>query len=193
MAKQTITVNGLSFAWCVEPEYDMGAPWLEHDGHGVVEERSRQDSRWPLKRPGELLLHRAERGGTDLFYDLQATLTRARAEQWGLSEPQRLQLAEELGRVPTQREVTRRAVQRDYERMRAWHGNEWWWVMVECTLLDADGHPTRIYDTLSGIESDNEAYHEEVAHELAEQILSGRGDPDKLDSITVGAVTWRLR
>jgi len=98
-----------------------------------------------------------------------------------------------LGRVPTAKEVTRRAVELDYLRMKAWANDEWSWVTVVVTLLDANGGETAIYDTLSGIESDNPEYHEEVAHELAEQMLHGRGDPNALDAITVGAVTWRLR
>jgi hypothetical protein len=36
MLDDTIEINGLTFRVTVERDEDMGEPWKEHDGHGVV-------------------------------------------------------------------------------------------------------------------------------------------------------------
>jgi len=55
MAINTITRAGLSFGWTTEPDYDMQAPWAEHDGHGVVRVASTNGCRSD-KRSGELAM-----------------------------------------------------------------------------------------------------------------------------------------
>ena len=192
----TFTLHGLTFGWETHRDGHMNEPWAEHAGHGPVRVVLRQHSRWPEKRPGEVAIYNGsgDRGRiSDTLYDFAEATRIAKRDSWGLSEPERLQLAEDLGCMPTRKQVVRQAVINDMARMKAWIDDEWGWVYIICYLLDADGNRTPLRDSLSGIESDNETYHAEVAAELAEQILHGRGDPDDLGAVTVGAVTYRLR
>lgn len=154
---ENIEVKGLRFSVEVIPDEDMGPPWKEHDGHGVVV-RARHKPAAAHLRP---------LGNGDLLYDMTATFERAEEEGWGVSVAE---LAEKLGRTPTAREVTLEAIERDFARLDAWCKGEWEWVGVRVTLLDLDGEPTNLSDALWGIESDSPEYHEEVAVELAEQI-----------------------
>lgn len=132
----------------IEPDCDMGAPWDEHDGHGVVSEWTRR-----AKRPGEVII--AEDCGSYRYYDVQATQEIALRDGWS-AEPHD---------VGTRRERAARAVQADLERMRAWYNDEWGWVGVVVTD-DETGES----ESLWGIESDLGEYLEEVAEELRQEL-----------------------
>lgn len=73
---ETFRHKGRPFAYRIEPDSDMGAPWEEHDGHGPVTD---WESR--AKEPGELVLN--ESRGRRRFYDFAEACRMARRDGWG--------------------------------------------------------------------------------------------------------------
>ena len=161
----TITIDGLTFRVSVKHDEGMGAPWKEHDGHGIVSEWTARG-----KAPGERVL--AHDGASYRYYDYQGTLARAAKDGWGIAPDEAAGL--------TKRQITARAVDSDYERMRAWCADEWDWVYVCVTLLDTDGAPTKERESCGGIESDAGEYLDEIARELAGEIIARVGTKDAL-------------
>lgn len=150
-----MTINGLDFKVDVIHDQDMGAPWTEHDGHGIVSEWTTRD-----KRPGERIL--ASDRHSRRYYDFAETVKIAKHDGWGPGKPHE-------------------AAEDDFQRMKAWCDYEWYWVGVTVDLLDSDGRKIPGYsNSLWGIESDCEKYLEEVALELAEGIAERVGDSNKV-------------
>jgi hypothetical protein len=178
---ETIELHGLTFGWTTVPDEDMGPPWEEHDGHGVVSDWTRHG-----KAPGERVLL-AARDGSRRFYHVADTLEIARRDGWGISDADRAALVARLGRDPTQREITAAAVDADFDRMRQWCNDEWHWCGVVVELLDVDGEPTGDLESVWGIESDAGEYLEETARELAGQIAESIGDAATLPGLRVRA------
>ena len=179
--------HGLRFRVVWQQDTDMGPPWEDHDGYGPVSDWTSRG-----KYPGELVLQSSR--AQKRYYDFAAATRMAKRDGWGLSEPHMLELAEKLGRVPTRNEVVRAAVLRDFEDIRDWCLDRWWWEYVMVTLLDNRAEDTPVFETLGGISSnDTDDYRAEVVEERITELLNGRGDPDKLERITVGATTYELR
>lgn len=144
----------------ITAEWDdnMGEPWKEHDGHGIVSEWTTRD-----KAPGEWLLcqdHSSKR-----FYDYKGTLAVARLDGWGLSPDQLKVFGRKLGRKPTRKEITAEAVKRDYEYLRAWCNDEWHWMGYTTRITPPDGGA---FDGDSCWGFDDEDYMIECAKENAE-------------------------
>lgn len=72
----------------------------------------------------------------------------------------------------TARQYAAGAAMADFERLHAWCNDEWEYVGVIVTRLDSDGEETDDTESLWGIESDSDDYLQEVAEELAGEILS---------------------
>ena len=135
---------------------DTGAPWKEHDGHGVVSDWESRD-----KKPGEVVI--ASNRGSKRFYDVAATTRIAKRDGWGLS-PEKAS-----GLTPAQ--IVAEAVRLDMERMRGWCNDAWHWCGVAVFPLTADGDELRSKtESLWGIESDADDYFKEVIAELIAQI-----------------------
>ena len=150
----------------VEHTHDdtMREPWIEHDGHGVISDWTTRD-----KAPHERIV--AEDQNRYRYYDTRASLERARADGWD---------APPYGGTPAQQAA--RAMLADFEYCRAWCADEWQWIGVVVTLLDAEDKPTRYTASLWGIESLSEAaYLETVAQELVDDILTGLPDAVRQD------------
>jgi hypothetical protein len=148
------TVDGRRFRLEIRRDDDMGEPWKEHDGHGVVSEWTGRK-----KKPGERVLHEDRRSYR--YYDVQASIERA-FKDW---------VGTELvidGKTRGQRAAA--AVEADFERLRRWCNDDWYWVYLKVTLLD--GRNKGEFETLGGVESDAEAYISESAHELAGELLN---------------------
>ena len=62
-------------------------------------------------------------------------------------------------------------MQADFKRLSDWLYGYWHWIGIEVKLLDADGGKVDSA-SLWGIESDCGDYGEEVAHQLADELLS---------------------
>lgn len=157
-AYETKDIEHNGAAYRVEYHYDedMGAPWEEHDGHGIVSDWTSRS-----KRAGEVSI--AEDRGSHRFYDVAATTELAKRDGWGLSPE------EAAGLTPGQ--VTARAVQRDLEFCRGWLNDEWHWMGVVVFPLTVDGDELKSKtQALWGLESTAGDYLDEVAQELIEQI-----------------------
>lgn len=148
--------DGHKFRFRTERDDSMGAPWEEHDGHGIVSDWTTR-----AKAPGEMVLcsgrHRKR------YYDFAATVRIARRDGWNAKPYD----------VPgeTRRQRAAKAAMADFERLRAWCNDEWEWCGVVVELLDDSGDPMGETDSLWGIESDAGAYFDDVAHECAAELL----------------------
>ena len=144
---------GVRFKAYVEQDDISDAPWERADGHGPVRTQSRG---WGhiSKYPGERVLHTTRH--TVWLYDWQAACRLARKDGWNAEPydaPNRIQ----------------RAVQADFDYLRRWLQDDWWYVGVRvCREGQYEG---RYANTLWGIESDADDYIREVAEELADEIL----------------------
>ena len=150
---ERFTYEGFDFIMELEPDNDSDPPWENGDGHGIVSEWRAKDS----KRPGERILH--QDGSSCRFYDWQATMLKARKEGWGVKKP-----------LPglTKRAITALAVEQDFERMRRWCNDEWWYVGVVVMLDEYDSTKQR---SVWGVESDCGDYIKEVRNDLAAELL----------------------
>ena len=165
---EELTRAGLTFR--VEHHRDeyTGAPWDEHDCHGIVTEWTSRE-----KRPGELVLD--SDGHQRRYYDFAASCRRALAEGWD-APPYG-------GGTPRQRAA--RAARADFERLRDWCDDEWHWCCVVVVLLDDEGEELD-RASLWGIESDAGDYLTEVAAELADELAASAAEKatEKAASLT---------
>lgn len=119
----------------VEFQYDMdsGPPWEQCEDHGVVGkwERGRReyDDDWLLMSDC----------GSYLYYNWKAGLKLAIKDGWGPRSPMD-------------------AVKADYEYLRRWCDNKWWYVGMIVTLYDVDGNTILAKESCWGYESDNIVY-----------------------------------
>lgn len=164
--------NGNRFRVAFPPDDAMGAPWKEHDGHGPVSDW-RHGSRWghcyASKKPGERPLHTD--GGSTCFYDFAEAVRIAKRDGW-MSNADVLALSDPNRQKLTRSQLAARAAEEDFQRLKAWCDDKWSWTGVVVTLLDDDGDATDETASLWGIESDAGGYLEEVARELADEIVS---------------------
>jgi hypothetical protein len=138
----------------VEHDDDHGPPWEEEDGHGPVSEWRDADS----KRPGERVLVRHH--GSARFYDMQEAIRIAKQDGWD---------------APPYDEGTKgqraaRAVEADFQYLKGWCDDRWYYVGVIVELQDEDGNEID-RDSLWGIESVDENYLNETAREMAAHLL----------------------
>ena len=122
-------------------ELGLGAPWEEHDGHGIVSDWVRRDA-----DDGELLL--SSDRSFRRFYDFRATMKLAKRDGWGLTREAKRALAARLGRHINGHDVLREAVMSDYRYLRDWCEDRWEWVWRQVTI---DGF--NYYETCGGFES----------------------------------------
>lgn len=194
--------DGKWFEFKTEPDEDHGAPWLNEDGHGVIEWRTprRNAYGYAAKAPGEVIL--LNTGVKTWFYNVPASIKQAIADGWGwlpgelkmrqnsagdwvaecegmaATAPDKNKAISDLYAINrarfTAKAYAAEAVKRDLARMLAWANDEWHYVGVIVTMLDDDNEtPRPLYsDALWGIESDCGEYIEETAHELAGEIIA---------------------
>lgn len=190
---EPIKARGLTFSVTIHADDDNEAPWSREDGHGPVRVSRRESYfvRYGVgdKRPGERAL--ATDRGRAFLYDWQGAMKQARAEGWGLAPEELAKMTARIGREPTRGEVCEAAVRADFNRLRGWLHDEWYYCGVVVTLRDVDGDDVDgETESLWGIESDAGDYLAEVASELAEELASRIGRKKK---VTHGARTYRVR
>jgi hypothetical protein len=138
-------------------DHDMGRPWENSDGHGVIRSAYSYYGK-PAKKPGEVLIS-CDRGDY-WIYDWAESTRIAKRDAWGVSDaPAGL----------TKNQITQLAVQKDFDFLRGWLNDDWHYVGVACTVLDADGEETGINDSCWGFESLDD-YHETAGREMAESL-----------------------
>ena len=147
-------VSGQYFTADLVYDHDTGAPWDESEGHGVVSEWTTR-----AKAPGELIL--AKDGRARRFYALAGSIAIAKRDGWD-SAPYG-----KLGETAGQR--AERAARADYEYLRAWCNDSWFYCGVivrkagSCACCAAS-------ESLWGVESNGD-YPREVALELAAEMM----------------------
>lgn len=154
----------------VHNDDDMGPPWEEHDGHGIVSDWKRHCL--VDKAPGEMIL--CEDRGSVRFYDFQATMKKAKSEGWGLGEKETARLAARLGRQPTKGEILHASVMHDYEFLKGWCNDEWRWVGYVTEILGPDGSKLETeHDSCWGFESTDDGikYMTGEARSIAEHAI----------------------
>lgn len=170
----TIEFRGLTFR--VEHKADDcgDLPWEREEGHGPVRYESRRGPFGNVsKSPGERPLTSDRRGAW--LYAWDETMRIAKRDRWGMSPDDAVKFTNNTGRAPTAGESRLAAVQADFNRLRRFLEGDWCYIGIVVTLLDVDGNPTHISDSLWGIESDAYDYLDEVARELATELAAPLG------------------
>lgn len=147
---------------------DMGPPWKEEDGHGVVSDWTARD-----KAPGELVLS-SDRGSHKRFYDFAATVEIAKRDGWGLGDEEKAELEKKFGRAPTKNEIVTEAVWRNFKHLKDWCDNKWHWCGRTVEVEDSEGNDaTDDYfpDSVWGFESTCIQDEEEEVFQNAEQFI----------------------
>ena len=141
--------NGWSLKFEIQRDDDSGAPWKECDGHGVVYERSgREDymDEWVLN---------SDRGWYR-YYDWKASLKIAKRDRWGCK--------------PYDSSPAMDAVKADYEFLRRWCEDDWWWIGCIVTLYDEHGDELNS-ESCWGFDSDSMDYVASEARSWAARMI----------------------
>ena len=167
----TCEKDGFTIVARIERDDDMGPPWKEHDGHGRVSEWRPKDS----KRPGEKVI--SQHGDSCRFYDWQEAIKTARREMWD---------APPYG-TGTDGERAERAVQRDFENLKAWCDDEWTWCSLILCVSKGGIEIEDYAACLCGVElnhpnsEDGNAHLTQMANELLDTALeSAKGARKKM-------------
>ena len=186
--------NGKHYVATIERHDDAGAPWDEHDGHGPVSDWTTR-----AKLPGEFVL--SEDGSSKRFYDFADACRIARRDGWGYLpgklEHKKLRngwwraeckgfdkvvhsrnqnaaingLYKAFRDTVTAKQYAALAAMVDFEQLRDWCNDEWFWggvVVQEKDACECCGPKQSVW----GIESNASKQLAEVARELAEELDS---------------------
>lgn len=157
--KITCQKDGFTVTATVEHDEFMGPPWKEHDGHGPVSDWRPKNS----KRPGEKIL--TEDRGSCQFYDWQEAIKKAKADGWD-APPYK---------TGTKGQTAERAVQRDFEVLRAWCNDEWTWCSIVLSVFRNGEEVLENAASLYGIEMNypggDNSYLREVANQLLDEAI----------------------
>lgn len=143
---------GYSAHITIECDQDAGMPWEREDGHGPVSDWTTRD-----KRPGEMVLN--SDGRSKRYYDFAEAVRIARRDGWD-APPYK---------TGTKGDQAHRAAMRDFEYLRQWCANDWYYVGV-IVKLSRNGAQVGD-DSLWGIESFGD-YWKEVAREMIEELIA---------------------
>lgn len=172
---ERVTFEGREFEVALYYDIDHGAPWDEEDGHGPVRVLSSVRGR-VAKRPGERLMH--DRGHAAWAYDWAEAMRIACRDSWGISPDDRATLTAKLMREPTHHEILQAAVQANFDHLRAYLREEWFYIGVCVRIIGPDGEPQgdQFANALWGVDygANDCDYWRTVADELADEILSMR-------------------
>lgn len=188
------THNGKVYTATTERDDHTGAPWEEHDGHGEVSEWTTR-----AKLPGELVL--SGDGPSKRFYDFAGACRIARRDGWGYLpgklEYKKLRngwwraeckgfdkavhsrdvnaaikgLYQAFRETVTAKQYAALAAMADFQTLRAWCNDEWFWCGVVVREKDACNCCGNT-QSLWGVGSNAGAYLEDVARELAEELAA---------------------
>ena len=149
---ETIEQHGTAYRIEWVRDYDHGAPWEEEDGHGPVSDWERRE-----KRPGEMILN--DERGARRFYDFAAAVKQARREGWSTAPYE----------WKTKGEQAAAAALADFDYLRRWCNDEWYYCGIIVTVLNDEGEETDNSSSLWGIEDDgycSQGYHATVIQDI---------------------------
>jgi len=90
----------------------------------------------------------------------------AKRDGWGMSQDFINELAKTLGRLPTRGQTIAAAVEYDFEYLRKWCNNEWYYMILSISIneVNDDGEIVREIDSSSvgGYESEGEYWKTEA-------------------------------
>jgi hypothetical protein len=154
-SQKIVTRDGTDYQVMIVRDDDCDPPWEREDGHGPV-------TAWTTREPdrGEVVL---ARGRSHVrYYNLLEARRIALRDGWD-SKP--------YGEPANPRHRATKAARSDYELLRRWCDDQWWYVGVvvtrRCTCCGGFTGPSA---SLWGIESDAGDYLDEVAGELIDEI-----------------------
>ncbi len=157
----TIEAGGYRFGVEYFHDPDVGAPWENFDGHGIVSKWTTRD-----KKPGEKVL--IEDRQSKRYYDVRESMACAIRDQWGCACPE--------GTHTTRRQTAACAVAADFAFLRGWCRDEWHYAGVRVTWIkdnsddpdETKGEP--LTRDLWGVETLHD-YHKQTAKELIDELL----------------------
>lgn len=123
-------------------------PHLEDESHGPIIFGLTRD-----KRAGYMVLK--QEGPRVVYYDFAQAVRQARKENWGAWDA--------LG-MDTPGQIAHKAAMADFRHLKRWFNDEWRYVVVTVELLDKEGVPVGIHNTLGGI-------YDEVGEDLTPAIV----------------------
>jgi hypothetical protein len=136
------------------------APWDSSDYHGPVRKSDNAHNKWDSdKRPGERPLNSANPNEYQFYYDWQKAMQTAKHEGWNTAPYD----------APNK---ALRAVQQDFDYLRGWVNNKWYYVFV---TVEYEGET----ESLGGVETYND-YHIECANEMLADLIA-RVEKEKTD------------
>lgn len=187
--------NGYTITIEVERDDDHGAPWDENDGHGPVSEWRPKQS----KRPGEVILH-SDHGSYRFYDWQEAVKIAKRDGwgflpgelETGRDDPDTMAGWARCGdyyahddkdfnnaisavyakhrATMTAKQYAEGAVKRDFEYLRRWCNDEWYYVGYTASIADEDGAPVKYDDSCWGFDAEN--YMLEEAFGNAERYIA---------------------
>ena len=145
--QETIELNGRTYT--VRTEYDAESNPLDCDGHGDV-------TAWTTRGAmlGEVII--AEDCNSRRYYDMRGAIQKARAEGWNCPP------FDVPGETAGMRAV--RSAQSDFNYLRGWFSGAWHYVGV---IVEDEGGES---ESLWAVEDSDDAYLDEVALQLAEEL-----------------------
>ena len=156
-SEEFTTPSGKKFRLELAHDYSSQAPWEWTDGHGAVSEWTSRD-----KKSGEIVL--CEERGSKRFYDFQGAVKLARQDGWNVEPYEH----------DTNGIQAEKAAKADFEYLRAWCNNDWWYACIRVVLLDENGVETDYEEYLGMVEDRYDkkfrAYVMKAAMELIENI-----------------------
>lgn len=183
--------KGRRFRVTLEFDHDAGPPQAECEGHGVVTHQSETWAHRHSSDPDDMELasdlHALEdiddetlaaaslvreltcgrRSHDRLWYDVLRTLQLAEAEGWGMDPAWH---AEHPDATPA--EIRMAAVEKDFAYLSGWYNDDWYYVGVVVTLLDADGCEQEDVSCWRFESTDTEGQNEYV-RDAVEELLKG--------------------
>ena len=161
MLSQEITLNGREYRLDISQD-DIGAPWDNCDGHGIVSDWTARS-----KAPGEMVL--SEDHGLKRFYDFAESCKIALRDGWNMAK--------------TRKDAAKAALQ-DFENLKAFCDDVWTYSVVTLTEIrtDNDGFEYDGFcDSMCGVEywpvynledKQNEHIMSEIVAHLESEILA---------------------
>lgn len=165
--RDVVERGGYRFRVDFEPDYDHAPPWEDGDGQGIVRELRYGET----KRPGDRILHHSSDRRIKFAFDWQATIAKAKKEQWGLSDEAKATLERRLGRPPTTGEVVAQSVEQNFQWMRGFLRDEWEYVGIVITYIadgESDEQEPDYGHAVWGFDTDSDDYLQSEAESMIE-------------------------